>query len=91
MQKGGEGVQIACNIAYVLNGRPLEMSVYMIIRDTSKVIDKKNNEDVVVERHLLVTNQTVDGGSPDVACQIKNESPLSHVTFGPSNPPVACH
>ena len=23
MQKGGEGVQIACKIAYVLNGRPL--------------------------------------------------------------------
>ena len=23
MQKGGEGVQIACQIAYVLNGRPL--------------------------------------------------------------------
>ena len=22
MQKGGEGVQIACKIAYVLNGRP---------------------------------------------------------------------
>ena len=41
MQKGGEGVQIACKIAYILNGRPLEMSVYMIIRYTSKVIDKK--------------------------------------------------
>ena len=23
MQKGGEGVQIACKIAYVINGRPL--------------------------------------------------------------------
>ena len=23
MQKGGEGVQIACKVAYVLNGRPL--------------------------------------------------------------------
>ena len=26
MQKGGEGVQIACKIAYVLNGRPLVFS-----------------------------------------------------------------
>ena len=26
MQKGGEGVQIACNIMYVLNGRPLSAS-----------------------------------------------------------------
>ena len=23
MQKGGEGVQIACKIAYVINGKPL--------------------------------------------------------------------
>ena len=27
MQKGGEGVQIACKIAYVLNGRPI-MGMY---------------------------------------------------------------
>ena len=31
MQKGGEGVQIACKIGYVLNGRPLsEMPVHYI-------------------------------------------------------------
>ena len=27
MQKGGEGVQIACKIAYVLNGRPLNRTL----------------------------------------------------------------
>ena len=27
MQKGGEGVQIACKIVYVLNGRPLNDTI----------------------------------------------------------------
>ena len=31
MQKGGEGVQIACKIAYVLNGRPLIRYIRFIV------------------------------------------------------------
>ena len=30
MQKGGEGVQIACKVAYVLNGRPHISYIYMV-------------------------------------------------------------
>ena len=33
MQKGGEGVQvqIACKIAYVINGRPLEICLFIVL------------------------------------------------------------
>ena len=31
MQKGGEGVQIACKNAYVINGRPLQEIVVLVL------------------------------------------------------------
>ena len=32
MQKGGEGVQIACKIAYVLNGRPPSCLQFLVVK-----------------------------------------------------------
>ena len=44
MQKGGEGVQIACKIAYVLNGRPLMflLTLFKIIRRRYSLINEVN-------------------------------------------------
>ena len=35
MQKGGEGVQKACKIAYVINGRPLMVNNRMTLKYSS--------------------------------------------------------
>ena len=37
MQKGGEGVQIACKIAYVLNGGPLMLLCLYIILGSQSI------------------------------------------------------
>ena len=38
MQKGGEGVQIACQIAYVIDGRPHTIYIYSnLSRNSSSV------------------------------------------------------
>ena len=41
MQKGGEGVQIACKIAYVINGRPLNenLCVFALTKEIGATVD----------------------------------------------------
>ena len=46
MQKGGGWVQIACKIAYVLNGRPLSLAHRMIERLFLNIIHGKDRENL---------------------------------------------
>ena len=53
MQKGGEGVQIACKIAYVLNGRPLCIKEKEIQKST------RNSEMYIYMLNTCVSNYTI--------------------------------
>ena len=63
MQKGGEGVQIACKIAYVINGRPptcrhllffilSSLLLNSVLPLSQRVIHKDKYKSIIIQRDI---------------------------------------
>ena len=48
MQKGGGGVQKACKIAYVLNGRPLEVTNIAVVEMSADNVMLRSSFDILL-------------------------------------------
>ena len=59
MQKGEEGLQIACTIAYVINGRPLIIKSITIFRKILLVLHQNCNKTVNLENRCISSTLTI--------------------------------